>query len=72
MITRSRPVRTSNARSKLARSSSSVQARVRDADRVGERLRFLIGLAGDFAVEREQVVRLSELLRFEDFVFAGL
>ena len=48
-----------------------LQARVRDADGVGESLRFLIGLAGDFAVEREQIVRLPELLSLEDLVFTG-
>ena len=48
-----------------------LEPRVGDADRVGERLRFLVGLAGDFAVERKQIVGLPELLRFEDLFFAG-
>ena len=48
-----------------------LEAGIGDADGVGERLRLFVGLAGDFAIEREQVVRLTQLLRLENLVFAG-
>ena len=68
-MTRSRPESTSNARSRLARSSSNSSPASLRADVVGERLRLLVAVAGELGVEREQVVGLPELLRFEDVFF---
>ena len=71
MITRSRPVSTRKARSRLARSSSSSSPASETPTVSASVCDFLSALAGDFAVEREQVVGLTEFLRLEDLVFAG-
>ena len=63
---RSRRVSTSKARLEVRAVLEQFERRVVLADVVGERVRLLVALAGDLGVEREQVVGLSEFLRFED------